>query len=264
LDGQYNELGEIVMIKRLLASTALALVLTLPALAQTSTTTTTDTQNQATTVPSTSQSGTSTDTSQSATQSGQPTTGSTESTTSGGAATGSTGQSTTSTTVTGSTGTGGTDQSTTTGSTTTGSTATGSTTAQTGEAIINEQQPGQVRADKVIGAKVTNPADEKVGSVSDILLDEQGKVVGVILSVGGFLGIGDKHVAVNWQDIKLEDDGEKVVVNMSKDQISKAPSFKTAEDIKREQQAQMPASSTSGTSIPSTTGTSTTGSSTTQ
>jgi sporulation protein YlmC with PRC-barrel domain len=235
------------MIKRLLASTALALVLTLPALAQTSTTTTTDTQNQTTTVPSASQSGTSTDTSQSATQSGQSTTGSTaQPSTTGGATTGST------TAQTGES----------SGSSSSMSSSTGQTAAGE-EAIISQQQPGQVRADKVIGAKVTNPEEEKVGDVSDILLDEQGKVVGVILSVGGFLGIGDKHVAVNWNDIKLEDDGEKVVVNMTKDQITKAPSFKTAEDIKSEQQAQMPASSTSGTSIPSTTGTSTTGTSTT-
>ena len=120
----------------------------------------------------------------------------------------------------------------------------------TGEAIINEQQPGQVRADKVIGAKVTNPNGEKIGDVSDILLDEQGKVVGVILSVGGFLGIGDKHVAVNWSDIKLEDDGEKVVIGMSKDQIKNAPSFKTAEDLKRTQQAETPSTGTAtGTTV---------------
>ena len=122
----------------------------------------------------------------------------------------------------------------------------------------------------MIGAKVTNPNGEKIGDVSDILLDEQGKVVGVILSVGGFLGIGDKHVAVNWSDIKLEDDGEKVVIGMSKDQIKNAPSFKTAEDLKRTQQAETPSTGTatgttgSTTGAAGTSGSSTSGSSTTQ
>ena len=219
------------MIKRLLTSTAVALVLTLPALAQTSTTTTTDTQSQSTTVPSTSQSGSSADTSQSATQPEESTTDSTAPSNDSSSA----GQA-----------------------------------AAADEAIIDEQQPGQVRADKVIGAKVTNPGGEKVGDVRDILLDEQGKVVGVILSVGGFLGIGDKHVAVNWSDIKLEGEGDKVVVNMSKDQIENAPSFKTAEDMKRTQQAETPSAgstmtgNTGATAGSSTNGSATSGSNTTQ
>lgn len=219
------------MITRLLASTALALALSLPALAQTSTTTT-DTQNQATdtqgttTVPSTTESGASTDTGAA--------TGSTEATTQ---------TETETTTQTGETATGETaeqpaDTATETQTETQTEEMAEPSTDTAGEPILNQQQPGQVRADTLIGSKVTNAADENVGDVTDLLLDEDGKVVGVILSVGGFLGIGDKHVAVNWEEIELQDQGEQVMISMTKEQISAAPAFETLEDQAIEQQAE--------------------------
>ncbi len=215
------------MITRLLASTALALALSLPALAQTSTTTT-DTQNQATdtqgttTVPSTTESGASTDTGAA--------TGSTEATTQ---------TETETTTQTGETATGETaEQPADTATETQTEEMAEPSTDTAGEPILNQQQPGQVRADTLIGSKVTNAADENVGDVTDLLLDEDGKVVGVILSVGGFLGIGDKHVAVNWEEIELQDQGEQVMISMTKEQISAAPAFETLEDQAIEQQAE--------------------------
>jgi sporulation protein YlmC with PRC-barrel domain len=125
----------------------------------------------------------------------------------------------------------------------------------TGEAILTRQRPGQVRADRLIGAKVTNAKSEDVGDVSDILLDKKGNVVGVLLSVGGFLGIGDKTVAVNWDEIQLQEDGEQVVVNMSKKQISDAPAFEAIEELSGGQQAEgdvPPADATTGTATDAT------------
>ena len=49
---------------------------------------------------------------------------------------------------------------------------------------------GQWRGSKLIGVDVYNNANEKVGDISEILLDTSGKVTGVIIGVGGFLGIG--------------------------------------------------------------------------
>ncbi len=238
------------MITRLLASTALALALSVPALAQTSTTTTTDTQAQSTETQG----------------STEMQTGASDSESTGGTAAGATATGE-ATTQTGETGTGtAADTSTTTtgeaaeGAAETSTTANGEATTDTsagatGEAILAQEQPGHVRANKLIGAKVANTEGQDVGDVSDILLDEKGKVAGVLLSVGGFLGIGDKKVAVNWDEIQLQEDGEQIMVDMSKEQISEAPAFETIEEQEREQQAEgdvPPAGSTTGTATDAT------------
>ena len=57
--------------------------------------------------------------------------------------------------------------------------------------------------DEVIGTDVLNDMDEKVGTIADLVMDQDQKLVGVVLSVGGFLGIGDKWVAVPVEQIEL-------------------------------------------------------------
>jgi sporulation protein YlmC with PRC-barrel domain len=131
--------------------------------------------------------------------------------------------------------------------------------------IIGAQESGQWRAEKVIGATVTNAEDEDVGDVKDLLLDEDGRVVGVILSVGGFLGIGDKDVAVAWDQIELADGGEKVLVNMTKQQIGDAPAFETREELAINPDAAAPAAPPAGgETAPATGSSSDTGTTTTQ
>ena len=55
---------------------------------------------------------------------------------------------------------------------------------------------GDVRASKLIGAAVYNDRDEKVGSVDDVIMGKDNKADDVVVSVGGFLGMGNKLVAV--------------------------------------------------------------------
>ena len=64
---------------------------------------------------------------------------------------------------------------------------------------------GDVRASKLIGAAVYNDRDEKVGSVEDLVLGKDNKADDVIVSVGGFLGMGNKLVAVPYTQLKLGD-----------------------------------------------------------
>ena len=59
------------------------------------------------------------------------------------------------------------------------------------------------RASKVIGVNVYNDQDEKLGSISEILLDKSGKIDGVIVGVGGFLGMGEHLVAVPYDKLKF-------------------------------------------------------------
>ena len=55
---------------------------------------------------------------------------------------------------------------------------------------------GQWRASKLVGVDVYNTANEKIGDISEILIDASGKVTSVIIGVGGFLGMGQHDVQV--------------------------------------------------------------------
>lgn len=59
------------------------------------------------------------------------------------------------------------------------------------------------RASKLVGVNVYNNDNEKIGDISEILLDTSGKVTGVIIGVGGFLGLGQHDVLVAMEQIKF-------------------------------------------------------------
>ena len=61
---------------------------------------------------------------------------------------------------------------------------------------------GDWRASKLAGVDVYNEANDKIGSISDVILDRNGKVAAVILGVGGFLGVGEHYVSVNFDQLK--------------------------------------------------------------
>ena len=64
---------------------------------------------------------------------------------------------------------------------------------------------GEWRASKLAGVDVYNEANEKIGEISDVILDRSGKVANVILGVGGVLGLGEHYVAVAFDKLKWVD-----------------------------------------------------------
>ena len=64
------------------------------------------------------------------------------------------------------------------------------------------------RASKIIGEDVENNAGEKIGKVNDLLITRNDRVAYAILSVGGFLGIGGKLVAVSYSQLRFEEHAE--------------------------------------------------------
>ena len=56
---------------------------------------------------------------------------------------------------------------------------------------------------------IYDPDEKKVGKIEDLLLDRSGKIEAVIISVGGFLGVGDKEVAVPFEAIKASEKENK-------------------------------------------------------
>jgi sporulation protein YlmC with PRC-barrel domain len=67
---------------------------------------------------------------------------------------------------------------------------------------MTQEQPGQWRASKLEGLDVYNN-NEKIGDISELLVDQSGKIQAVVIGVGGFLGMGEHDVAVPFDQIKL-------------------------------------------------------------
>ena len=61
----------------------------------------------------------------------------------------------------------------------------------------------QWRASKLIGLNVYNDKNEKLGDISELLLDKSGKVEGVVIGVGGFLGMGEHDIKVDMSKLKF-------------------------------------------------------------
>jgi sporulation protein YlmC with PRC-barrel domain len=74
---------------------------------------------------------------------------------------------------------------------------------------------------------VYDPSQSKVGSVDDVLLDKSGKVTGLVIGVGGFLGAGEKDVIVPFTAVKTEKKNDKwwLTLDQTKDDLKKAPGF---------------------------------------
>jgi len=78
--------------------------------------------------------------------------------------------------------------------------------------------------DIVIGAEIRTANDEKVGEIEDIVLDPaQQRIVYVLASRGGFLGIGGELVAVRWKDLRSTEDHELYVLDIAKSAFDNAP-----------------------------------------
>jgi uncharacterized protein YrrD len=94
--------------------------------------------------------------------------------------------------------------------------------------------------DEVIGAEVVNEAGEPVGSIADLVMDQDQKLVGVVLSVGGFLGVGSKWVAVPVEQISFpgKEEPARLLVSVTEEQLTNAPDFTTREALEAEQAAQ--------------------------
>jgi sporulation protein YlmC with PRC-barrel domain len=90
--------------------------------------------------------------------------------------------------------------------------------------IDTKAMAGSARASKLIGSNVYN-GDTSIGQIEDIMVTlDQATVTGIILSVGGFLGVGDKLVAVPVNQIRVGPEA-KFITDLTKDQLANAPAF---------------------------------------
>ncbi|MBM6583651.1 PRC-barrel domain-containing protein [Microvirga sp. BT689] len=76
---------------------------------------------------------------------------------------------------------------------------------------MTQEQPGQWRASKLEGLDVYNQNNEKIGDISELLVDSSGKIQAVVVGVGGFLGMGERDVAIPFDQIKFVNEPRAVV-----------------------------------------------------
>lgn len=92
---------------------------------------------------------------------------------------------------------------------------------------------GDWRASKLIGTTMTNVLDERIGRVEDVVIDSDGKVVAVLVGVGGFLGLGETTVAIGLRHLvvsQVDADHLEVKTSLSRKAIEQAATLDPADD----------------------------------
>lgn len=120
--------------------------------------------------------------------------------------------------------------------------------------FLTQEKADQWRASKLMGVNVYNDKNDKIGDIREVIVDKTGKADAVVIGVGGFLGVGEKDVAVSFSALKWSDQpvGDKnsktpdnsnrsaasntrrtypdhALLNMSRDELKNAPDFKYAQ-----------------------------------
>ncbi len=96
--------------------------------------------------------------------------------------------------------------------------------------FIQHQSAAEWRASKLIGASVYGPDDKSIGDINDVILASDGSVKAAVVGVGGFLGVGEKNVAIPFDTLNVRRESnsssiEKITVSFSKDELKNAPKF---------------------------------------
>jgi sporulation protein YlmC with PRC-barrel domain len=106
---------------------------------------------------------------------------------------------------------------------------------------IVTQPDESILARDLIGQTVTAPDSTKIGTISDLVLSGDGRSVqGFVIGVGGFLGIGERNVALKMDQLKmvpLTAGGVQLTADLKKEDLSNAPAFKSRKDIEAEKRA---------------------------
>ncbi len=117
--------------------------------------------------------------------------------------------------------------------------------AQTSGSTQTASAKGEWQSSKLIHMNVYNGQNEKIGDIKELMLDKSGKVENVVIGVGGFLGMGEHDVAVNFDRLKWSDGAattgsgksasesknadrnypDHAVLNVTKDQLKAMPNF---------------------------------------
>jgi sporulation protein YlmC with PRC-barrel domain len=95
--------------------------------------------------------------------------------------------------------------------------------------IMSSIPPASVTITHWYKQNVYDPSDSKIGEIMDVLVDREGKATALIIGVGGFLGMGEKDVAVPFNAVQVTNKNNNkwyLVMNATKDALKSAKGFK--------------------------------------
>jgi len=98
--------------------------------------------------------------------------------------------------------------------------------------FVDQQNQTEVLGTDFMGTTVMTKDGQKVGDIANLVFDQNGRIELAVIGVGGFLGVGQKEVAVPFESLKSDMKNNKhvFVVDATKDQLNAAPPYKTLND----------------------------------
>ena len=88
---------------------------------------------------------------------------------------------------------------------------------------------GTRQGTSILGRQVRSKADENIGRIVDVIVDRSGQVRAAVIDFGGFFGVGNRKIAVDWDALDFATDSDKrdfVKLDLTRDQIKTAPEYK--------------------------------------
>jgi sporulation protein YlmC with PRC-barrel domain len=104
-------------------------------------------------------------------------------------------------------------------------------------AYLAEQKPEHTTANDFIGQPIVNAAGDEIGDVKNLVISPEGDVVAAVVGVGGFLGIGEKDVALPTESIvviRLDDSTLRLTTLETAETLKAAPEFKPLAELRAE------------------------------
>lgn len=87
-----------------------------------------------------------------------------------------------------------------------------------------------LRGAALIGSDVVDNSGKEVGKVTDLAVSQSGELTGVLISSGGFLGVGDRLVALPWTSFDTLSSGKKLKLRLNDAQLAQVPALDDISD----------------------------------
>ncbi len=98
------------------------------------------------------------------------------------------------------------------------------------ETILNSHE-----VEGILGREVVSTAGENMGHIVDVIVDRSGQVRAAIIDFGGFLGVGSRKIAVDWNALHFpppaQSSDAKIALELSRDQVKAAPEYQEGKPI---------------------------------
>ena len=95
--------------------------------------------------------------------------------------------------------------------------------------VLNNHEAGGI-----LGREVLSAANENMGRIADVIVDHSGRVRAAIIDFGGFLGVGSRKIAVEWNALHFPPPGQpdaKISLDLTRDQVKAAPEYQDGKSI---------------------------------